>query len=146
MTTTALRLDKWLWYARLFKSRTLAAKLCQSGRVRVNGTLISKPNHPVSEGDVLTFPKGPHIRIIKILKLGERRGPASEAQLLYEDLDPPEARNERKQREQADVRTAPVASRKPGSGRPTKTERRAMDKLRRGGPYPEAEDGDQGHL
>ncbi len=130
MSKPVLRLDKWLWYARLFKSRTLAAKLCQSGRVRVNGSVITKSNHAVSEGDILTFPKGPHIRVIKILILGERRGPASEAETLYEDLEPPQARNERLQNEKADVRTAPIAERERGTGRPTKTERRALDKLR----------------
>lgn len=130
MNLPTLRLDKWLWFARLFKSRTLAAKLCQSGRVRVNGNLIGKSKHSIFEGDVLTFPKGPHIRVIKILKLGERRGPAQEAEGLYEDLDPPAARSERNELENTDVRTAPVAQRERGSGRPTKTERRAMDKLR----------------
>ncbi len=130
MPDPTLRLDKWLWYARLFKSRTLAAKLCQSGRVRVNGNLIGKSKHSVCQGDVLTFPKGRHIRIIKILKLGERRGPAAEAQTLYEDLEPPQARSERQDLQNADVRTAPVAERERGTGRPTKTQRRALDKLR----------------
>ena len=130
MTTPLLRLDKWLWFARLFKSRTLASKLCQSGRMRVNGTVIGKSKYSVSEGDVLTFPKGPHIRVIKIVKLGERRGPAVEAITLYEDLDPPESRKARLETEKVDIRTAPIAERERGSGRPTKTERRAMDKLR----------------
>lgn len=130
MNAPTLRLDKWLWFARLFKSRTLAAKLCQSGRVRVNGNLIGKSKHSICEGDVLTFPKGLHIRVIKILKLGERRAPASEAETLYEDLDPPTARSQRYELEKTDVRTAPVAEREPGSGRPTKTQRRALDKLR----------------
>lgn len=130
MNKPVLRLDKWLWFARLFKSRTISAKLCQSGRVRVNDVVISKSKYMISENDVLTFPKGPHIRVIKILKLGERRGPAVEAETLYEDLDPPQARNERLQNEKADVRTAPIAERERGTGRPTKTERRALDKLR----------------
>lgn len=130
MTELTLRLDKWLWYARLFKSRTLASKACQSGRMRVNGTAIGKSKHVVSAGDILTFPKGPHIRIIKILMLGERRGPAPEAQLLYDDLQPPKAQSDQREAESTDVRTAQVAKRERGSGRPTKTERRAMDKLR----------------
>ncbi len=130
MNKPTLRLDKWLWFARFFKSRTLSAKLCQSGRVRVNGTLIGKSKHSISQGDVLTFPKGAHIRVIKILDLGERRGPAVEAQALYEDLDPPTARSERQEERNTDVRTAPVAQRERGTGRPTKTERRALDKLR----------------
>ncbi|NQV99947.1 MAG: RNA-binding S4 domain-containing protein [Rhodospirillales bacterium] len=130
MTDPTLRLDKWLWYARLFKSRTLAAKLCQSGRMRVNGTLIGKSKQVVNQGDVLTFPKGEHIRIIKVLLLGNRRGPAAEAQTLYEDLEPPKAKKAVLEMESADVRTAPVAKRGRGTGRPTKTERRALDKLR----------------
>jgi len=125
-----LRLDKWLWFSRLFKSRTLAAKLCESGRVRVNGNSIGKSNHSISQGDILTFPKGPHIRVIKVLELGVRRGPAPEAEALYEDLEPPVARKERLEIEKSDVRTAPIAERERGSGRPTKTERRAMEKLR----------------
>ena len=130
MTTPVLRIDKWLWFSRLFKSRTLASKMCQSGRMRVNGTVIGKSKFSVVEGDVLTFPKGLDIRVIKILKLGERRGPAVEAVTLYEDLEPPENRKKRLEVEKEDIRTAPVAERERGSGRPTKTERRAMDKLR----------------
>ncbi|MEA1675369.1 RNA-binding S4 domain-containing protein [Nitrospirillum sp. BR 11163] len=84
-----LRLDKWLWYARFLKSRSLAAKLCGSGTIRCAGTPITKAHHAVRPGDVLTFPLGNHIRVIKVLALGTRRGPAPEAQALYEDLSPP---------------------------------------------------------
>ena len=129
MTPLVLRLDKWLWFARFFKSRTLAAKLCQSRRIRINRTVIGKSKTLISEGDVLTFPKGAYVRIIKILKLGKRRGPALEAKTLYEDLEPPLARKEIEDIEKKDIRTAPVAERERGSGRPTKTERRATDKL-----------------
>ena len=75
MSGASPRLDKWLWHARFFKSRTLASKLCKSGKVRVNGELVKKAHVVVQPGDVLTFPLGPHIRLIKILKLGLRRGP-----------------------------------------------------------------------
>lgn len=129
MTPPVLRLDKWLWFARFFKSRTLAAKLCQSRRIRINRTVIGKSKTLISEGDVITFPKGEYVRIIKILKLGKRRGPALEAKTLYEDLEPPLARKEIEDIEKKDIRTAPVAERERGSGRPTKTERRATDKL-----------------
>jgi ribosome-associated heat shock protein Hsp15 len=129
LTPPVLRLDKWLWFARFFKSRTLAAKLCQSRRIRINRTVIGKSKTLISEGDVLTFPKGAYVRIIKILKLGKRRGPALEAKTLYEDLEPPLARKEIEDIEKKDIRTAPVAERERGSGRPTKTERRATDKL-----------------
>jgi ribosome-associated heat shock protein Hsp15 len=83
-----LRLDKWLWQARFFKSRSLAAELIEAGSVRVNGTRISRPGRDIGTGDVLTFPQGTRIRLVRILALGVRRGPAAEAQMLYLDLDP----------------------------------------------------------
>jgi ribosome-associated heat shock protein Hsp15 len=86
-----LRLDKWLWQARFFKSRTLAAEVVESGHVRVNGTPVSRPSREVGTGDVLTFPQGRCIRVIRILGTGVRRGPASEAQTLFIDLDVPPA-------------------------------------------------------
>ena len=119
----SLRLDKWLWYARFFKSRSLAARLAASGKIRRNRTSVHKAHQAVRPGDVLTFPQGSQIRVVKVLALGERRGPASEARLLYEDLMPAAS-----VREQAG-RAAPPAEREPGSGRPTKRERRAIDRL-----------------
>jgi ribosome-associated heat shock protein Hsp15 len=86
-----LRLDKWLWQARFVKSRALAAALIEDGRVRVNGTPTSKPGRDVSPGDVLTFPLGRQIRVVRIIALGQRRGPSTEAQLLYIDLQAPAA-------------------------------------------------------
>jgi ribosome-associated heat shock protein Hsp15 len=86
-----LRLDKWLWFARFCKSRALAAELCASGRLRCSGNLVTKPHHAIHPGDVLTFPLGRHIRVIRVLALGTRRGPAAEARTLYEDLAPPSA-------------------------------------------------------
>jgi ribosome-associated heat shock protein Hsp15 len=83
-----LRLDKWLWQARFFKSRSLAAEVIEAGHVRVNGTRISRPGRDVGEGDTLTFPQGNRIRLVRILSLGQRRGPATEAQALYRDLEP----------------------------------------------------------
>jgi ribosome-associated heat shock protein Hsp15 len=116
-----LRLDKWLWFARFCKSRTLAAKLCAAGRVRIEGEIIYKAHHLVRPGDVLTFPLGPHIRVIRVLQLGMRRGPAAEARQLYEDLAPPKP---------AATMAPGAAPREPGSGRPTKAERRAHDRLK----------------
>jgi ribosome-associated heat shock protein Hsp15 len=119
------RIDRWLWCARFLKSRSLAATLVQSGRIRVNGDRISKASRMVRPGDVLTFPLGPHIRVIKILLLAERRGPAPEARSLYSDLDPPAPATQRN----VDIPAAtPV--REAGSGRPTKRERRQTDALR----------------
>jgi ribosome-associated heat shock protein Hsp15 len=127
MTVATLRLDKWLWHARFFKSRTMASTFCVSGRLRVNGAVVDKAHHPLKPGDVLTFSKGPDIRIIRVVALGFRRGPALEARTLYEDLDPPKARGTR-----GIEANALVAERDPGSGRPTKAERRAIDRLREG--------------
>ncbi|MDV7339961.1 RNA-binding S4 domain-containing protein [Terasakiella sp. A23] len=115
-----LRIDKWLWHARFFKSRTLAAKFVQSGKVRVNGSHISKAHVVLKPEDVLTFPSGPYIRLIRVVKMGERRGPAPEARTLYEDLDPPQPKPKK-------PKDPVVAERDPGSGRPTKRERRKMD-------------------
>ena len=81
-----LRLDKWLWQARFFKTRTIAAQLITKGRLRINQTIITKSHHRVRPGDVLTFPQGRVIRVVRVLELGARRGPASEAQTLYQDL------------------------------------------------------------
>ena len=82
-----LRLDKWLWQARFCKSRSLAAALVSGGHVRVNGTPVSRPGRDIAPGDVLTFPQGNRIRVVRVQALGLRRGPASEAQDLYTDLD-----------------------------------------------------------
>ena len=125
--TETLRIDKWLWYARLLKSRTLAAALCGSGKLRLNSELVRKSHQVLKVGDVLTFPMGPYIRVIRVAALATRRGPAVEAQALYEDMDPPQ--NEKKA-DDPEGRIAPVAKRERGSGRPTKTERRALDRLR----------------
>ena len=120
----SIRADKWLWYARLFKSRTLAQTLCESGRLRVNGAIVRKAHQALRPGDVLTVPKGPHIRVVRVAALGQRRGPASEAQALYDDLAPPAPRPKTEP-------PTPVAARAPGAGRPTKADRRAIDALRR---------------
>ena len=121
-TDGALRIDKWLFFARFFKSRSLAATLCAAGKVRVNRLPIQKAHHAVRVGDVLTFPQGRHIRVIRVALLGKRRGPAEEARTLYEDLAPPEPAS-----------AAPLAGeRPPGAGRPTKVDRRAIDRLHNG--------------
>ena len=125
MNRDTLRLDKWFWYARFIKSRSLATKLCNSGKVRVNGNLIKKAHQSITPGDVLTFSVGPNIRVIKIIKLGNRRGPAKEAQALYEDLQPIDQIAKK-----IDSTLAPEpAKRERGSGRPTKVQRRAMERF-----------------
>ena len=81
------RLDKWLFHARFFKTRSLAAEQIEKGRIRINGQRCKKPGHAVRAGDVLTFAQGDAIRVIRVLHLGVRRGPATEAQGLYADLE-----------------------------------------------------------
>ncbi|KIN73144.1 RNA-binding S4 domain-containing protein [Sulfitobacter guttiformis] len=113
-----LRLDKWLWYARFFKTRTLAASTVAGGHVRVNGTPAYKRSATITPGDVLTFPKDDHIRVIQIDALGMRRGPAPEAQALYTDMAPPERADRDK------IAHNPAFE---GKGRPTKRDRRQLD-------------------
>jgi ribosome-associated heat shock protein Hsp15 len=89
LASEGLRLDKWLWQARFFKTRALAATLAGRRKIRVNSTVISKPHYRIRPGDVLTFPQGRTVRVVRVVSLGSRRGPASEAQTLYEDLAAP---------------------------------------------------------
>lgn len=113
-----LRVDKWLWQARFFKTRSLAAARVVAGTVRINGTVTQKRASTVSPGDVLTFAQGDHIRVIQIDALGTRRGPAPEAQALYTDLSPPERKTANKEPENPGF---------DGKGRPTKRDRRQLD-------------------
>jgi ribosome-associated heat shock protein Hsp15 len=87
----AQRLDKWLWFARFARTRTLAAKLCQAGLVAVSGAASVKPNRAVRIGDVLTVTQGRLVRTVAVKGLGLRRGPPGEARLLYEEVAAPVA-------------------------------------------------------
>ncbi|HRK96367.1 MAG TPA: RNA-binding S4 domain-containing protein [Rhodospirillales bacterium] len=87
MSLAGLRLDKWLWHARFYKSRSLAAKLCEAGPMRINGSAVAKAHYLVREGDVLTFVWNGRVRVVRVLALGVRRGPASEARTLYAELE-----------------------------------------------------------
>jgi len=82
------RIDKWLWFARIIKSRTLAAELVVEGKVRVNRVKAAKPSQTVRAGDVLTVTLRGRVDIFKVLAPGERRGPPEEARRLYEVLSP----------------------------------------------------------
>src|SRR5687768_2175019 len=117
----SIRVDKWLWAARVFKTRSLASDACDGGKVDVNDTSV-KPAKSVRPGDLIkvTLPQGRR-RILKVVALSDRRGSASVAATLFEDLTPPEPPR---------VRLAPPPYRAPGAGRPTKRERRTMDRLR----------------
>jgi ribosome-associated heat shock protein Hsp15 len=112
------RIDKWLFFARVAKSRSLAARLVMAGRIRINREKVEQASHPVKPGDVLTVTLDRRVLVYRVLGSGVRRGPATEARTLYEDLTPA-------------AEAAPVASpaREPGAGRPTKKERRALDRL-----------------
>jgi ribosome-associated heat shock protein Hsp15 len=120
------RIDQWLWHARFFKTRSLATKVCAARRIRLNGTPIAKPSTPVKPGDVLAFAAQRSVRVVKIVSLSVRRGPAAEAATLFEDLDPPPVR----QRAASATAVPTDVARPPGAGRPTKAERRALDALR----------------
>lgn len=118
------RLDKWLWYARIVKTRTLAQKLIEAGNVRIDANRITQPAHKIDVGMVLTITYAERLRVLKVRDTGMRRGPAPEAQLLYEDLTPVVLKAEKT------FRPAPAAKRPEGSGRPTKKERRQTDAFR----------------
>jgi ribosome-associated heat shock protein Hsp15 len=84
--TSAQRLDKWLWFARVVKSRTLASQLIGNGKVRVNRIRVLRPSHLLREGDVLTIALRGDVRMLQVVAMGERRGPSEEARLLYRPL------------------------------------------------------------
>jgi len=110
------RIDKWLWHARLVRTRKAAASLADGGRVRLNGARIAAASRKVAPGDVVTVAFDP-VRVLKVLSFSERRGGADSARWLYEDLSP---------KPQAGV---PASQRERGAGRPTKRDRRAIDRL-----------------
>ncbi|MGF9565830.1 RNA-binding S4 domain-containing protein [Neorhizobium sp. JUb45] len=116
------RIDKWLFFTRMAKSRSLAQALLNSGHVRVNGLPIRKPSFEVKAGDKVELSLERRDLILVVRSAGERRGPFEEARQLYEDLTPP-------REETARLNAFEQAQRTPGSGRPTKKERRETDRL-----------------
>lgn len=119
------RLDQWLYFARFFKTRSLAAQVVRTGKVRIGHRKAAKASATVSAGETLTFPQGGRIRVIEVLRPAARRGPAAEAAELYRDLTPPQPRLK------TGKSTRP--GRRPrGAGRPTKKQRRQIDRLKRG--------------
>lgn len=119
------RLDRFLFFSRAVKSRTLAQKFIESGAVRVNSEKTERTDFKVGAGDVLTMSLHNRIVVWRILDCGTRRGPASEAQGLYEDMSPPPV-----PRAELSPYDAAIAQRPSGAGRPTKKERRDTDRLR----------------
>ena len=114
-TRPTIRLDKWLWHARFFKARVAATAFVAEGKVRINAERVVKPARLVGADDVLTFPYGETIRVVRIVDIGTRRGPAPEARTLYDDVTPV-----------SDVAQGPQNPRFDGKGRPGKAERRNM--------------------
>ena len=121
------RLDKWLWFARVTKSRTLAAACIAAGKIKVNREKADKPAQIVKIGDVITSRVQKTVRTLRITALGTRRGPPTEARTLYEDLTPPSPpAGTSPERQPAAI----WGTRAPGAGRPTKRERREIDQLK----------------
>lgn len=114
------RIDKWLWHARVVRTRTTAQGLARSGHVRLNGERVTDASATVRQNDVLTIALPERALVLVVRGFAERRGSATEASLLYDDQSPPPA-----------PRPAVDAPRTPGSGRPTKRERRQTDRLKR---------------
>lgn len=126
----SVRVDRWLWAARMFKTRSRAAKAIAGGKVRLNDAR-PKTGAPVRVGDVVRVRRGPIERTLVVSGLAERRGTAAEAAALFEET--PESRTLRRERE-AQLRLMPQTTFR-GKGRPTKKERRELDRLR--DPWPE---------
>ena len=125
------RLDQWLWFARVTKSRTLAATLISDGRFRINRERVDKPSQSVRIGDVITASVGRQVRIFKVAAIGKRRGPPAEALLLFEELTAPaNPPNARTRPAGSGLESPATAVRAPGAGRPTKRDRRAIDRLK----------------
>ena len=126
------RLDKWLWHARFFKSRTLASDYCEGKGVRIAGQPVRKAHYQLKRGDVVTFAMenrdgGPLVRVLRVRDFSPRRLGAPLARELYDDLDPPAARGE----DDAGLAANGVAGeRERGSGRPTKADRRAIQRFK----------------
>ncbi len=125
------RLDKWLWFARLVKSRSLAASLVTAGKIRVNRERTTKPSHPVKPGDVVTSAAQRTVRIVRVKAPGTRRGPAAEALTLFEELTPRAAEPKSLSLpEQPGLGATRHGERLQGAGRPTKKDRRQIDLLK----------------
>lgn len=119
------RIDKWLWHARVVRTRSTAAELVTSGHVRLNSVRVTTCSRLVRAQDVVTIALDRQVRILKVTSFVERRGDAESARVLYEELTPEPGRAD-------ESRTAPAAVREAGTGRPTKRERRALDRLHGG--------------
>lgn len=126
------RIDQWLWFARIVKSRTLGQALIGRGKVRVNRARIAKSSLTVKSGDVVTISLGPRVRVLQIAGIGVRRGPAAEAAALYVELTPPQGETTTQAKDGTASKSTALASavREAGAGRPTKRDRRAITRLK----------------
>lgn len=113
------RIDKWLWHARVVRTRSAAAALAASGHVRVNGERVDAPSRAVRPDDVVTVALDRTVRVLRVLRFAERRGSADDARALWEDLAPAAGRQKAPQ----------PGAREAGAGRPTKRERREIEKF-----------------
>ncbi len=119
------RIDKWLWHARVVRTRSAAAALALSGHVRLNGARIDAASRIVKAGDVITVALDRVVRVLQVKDFAERRGGADDARPLYDDLTEPAP-----PRDSPEAMAALSGARDAGSGRPTKRERRVLDRLR----------------
>lgn len=128
MTTTdeRVRVDKWLWAARFYKTRSLATEAIAGGKVHVNGERV-KPAKLVQVGDELEIRQGPYEHVVVVRGLAERRGPAAQAALLYEERA---ASREARERLAAQLKVVHTAFVPDQPGRPTKRDRRAIERLK----------------
>ncbi len=128
---TSQRLDKWLWCARVVKTRTQAAALVSGGKIRINRVKTDKPAHAVKVGDVITASVGARVRILAVKAIGDRRGSAEIAGHLYDDLTAPAVPPGTNAASTADPQAnGPAGHRDSGTGRPTKRDRRLIDRLK----------------
>ncbi|MBX3173580.1 MAG: RNA-binding S4 domain-containing protein [Gemmatimonadaceae bacterium] len=125
LRTDPVRLDKWLWAARFYKTRSIAAEAVDGGKVYVNGER-AKPAKSVRPGDTLRLRLGPYEHVVEVLGTSERRGPAPEAQRLYRETD--DSRKARERLHWQLTKAAPAME--PAKGRPTKRDRRDLDRFR----------------
>ena len=119
------RIDKWLWHARVVRTRSAAAALAVSGHVRVNGQRIDAASRCVRLGDVVTVALDRTVRVLKVAAFAERRGAAESARVLVEDMMPVSAQGP------SPAAAEPASLRQPGTGRPTKRDRRAIAHFQR---------------
>lgn len=128
--SSSQRLDKWLWFVRVVRTRTLAAGLVTDGCVRVNKERVIKPSHTLRIGDVVTVSVGGRVRVLEVVAAGDKRGSADDARHLFRDLTPPREAAAPPLGGLDATGQGSIGAREAGSGRPTKRDRRALDRLR----------------